>query len=146
MIQETRSQKSGPTAGERADLQLVRKSSVNSRQELVATENRRLGQRRRQKSTPTWSQLCHLRSSTKCQSSRQLRSSDGCEWLRRSRRPRRFQRCSAVSEIVDTPVPQVEEDQTVDVATHSSKLEADVQRGCRVEHGPRCLVSCVAED
>ena len=36
-------------------------------------------------------------------------------------------RCSTVSEIVDTAVPQVEEEQTVDVATHSSKLEADVQ-------------------
>ena len=38
MIQDLRSQKSGPTAGERADLQLVRKSSATSRQELVPTE------------------------------------------------------------------------------------------------------------
>ena len=49
------------------------------------------------------------------------------QWLRRSRRQRRFHRCSAVSEIEDTPVPQVEVEQTVEESTHSSKLEADVQ-------------------
>ena len=34
-----------------------------------------------------------------------------------------------MSEIVDAHVPQVEEEQTADAATHSFKLEADVQWG-----------------
>ena len=46
------------------------------------------------------------------------------QWLRKSRRPRRSHRCSTVSEIVDAHIPQVEEEQIADAATHSSKLEA----------------------
>ena len=52
---------------------------------------------------------------------------DAAPWLRMSRRPRRSRKCSTVSEIVDAHVPQFEEEQTADVATHSSKREALVQ-------------------
>ena len=46
---------------------------------------------------------------------------------------------------MDAHVPQVEEEQTADAATHSSKLEAYVQWSCRVEHEPRCSVSSAAK-
>ena len=88
LTRATTAGKSGPTAGEKADLQLVRKSSVNSRQELAPTTN---------ESVNVADRRAHRqgRSCSNYESSRQVSSSDGCQ------------------RIVDAHVPQVEEEQTV---------------------------------
>ena len=84
MIQETRSQKSGPTGGEGADLQLVRKSTANSRKRAVLTAGKNSYFIVRDESGQNVIEVSDKVAVVPITTQRQVPTT---QWLRKSRRP-----------------------------------------------------------
>ena len=102
----------------RADRQLVRKSTANSRQELVPTEEQTTRSTSpREEYTDKVAAVPNYDEAPKAShpdSSEAVTDASGSEGPEDRDDP---YKCSTVAEIVDIPAPQVEENQTVGVAT-----------------------------